>query len=49
MILDMGEELTLPLLKHLGASQDSHKAALEILEGAEARLICAGSVLELAG
>jgi hypothetical protein len=49
MIRDMGEELTLSLLKQFAASQDSLRAGLEMLEGAEARLCCAGSVLELEG
>jgi hypothetical protein len=49
MIVDLGEEAAMSLLQQLAASQESLKAALQILEGAEARLICAGSVLEIEG
>ena len=35
------------LMRGIWAAQSSLKAALDLLDGAEARMICAGSVLEL--
>jgi hypothetical protein len=41
------EKLACELLNRIHAAQDSLKAAMDVLDGAEARMICAGSILEL--
>jgi hypothetical protein len=45
MIRDMGEELTLSLLKQFAASQDSLRAGLEMLDGHHARPACSPAAL----